>query len=300
MLTAVALLGLFLNTVLAYDYIGCFSRPGVLNGQEGVQQGIFPVSCPDYCATQGTIYTYEYDRWRGDVGIDQWCLCTDSPPDFQYMEDGWYNCEPSNSFQPGNVSVSAHLVPFTFTYCYESPGTSEVETRVSTVFQCFAECSSYQYARMVYKAGESQGYCSCFDLDDRWADQPRSTCHLGDWNIFQRTVQPSGFAKKQHRDRGRVDIKERTDQVFCPLGMTACNLAEAEGYECLDTELDPESCGGCMHGQYGVVDSAAGTDCTALTGTTLYSVTCSSGRCVMTGCADGYDLIDQSCMEADE
>ncbi|WVW83332.1 hypothetical protein I302_105351 [Kwoniella bestiolae CBS 10118] len=134
MLSYIAISATLLSTVHAYDYIGCFSRPEVLDGHVGDWQGIFPASCPDYCATQGTIYTYEYDKWRGGPGIDQWCYCTDTPPDFQYIEDGWENCDPGVNSEPGDVTVSASLAPFTFTSCHESPNTLELSTPVSTVF----------------------------------------------------------------------------------------------------------------------------------------------------------------------
>ncbi|WVQ70292.1 uncharacterized protein L199_008518 [Kwoniella botswanensis] len=258
-------------------YVGCF-LPGVTEGLNAEWHFLGPT---DDCLNRE--YTYQLEALTtGGVTFTRRCACSDKAPDYRHMAGEI--CHPDAIDLYGVWRADSI---WSYDACYRSPGCPGGSAQqIDNIENCFSMCSESRYATLyLTRVGfEAEGYFTCYNNSNPWSDLPLSGCAYGDW---------------QHRDRGRLDIKERTEQVFCPLGMTACNLAEAEGYECLDTGLDPESCGGCMHGQYGVVDSAAGTDCTALTGTTLYSVICSSGRCVMTDCGDGYDLIDQSCKEAD-
>ncbi|WVW83331.1 hypothetical protein I302_105350 [Kwoniella bestiolae CBS 10118] len=152
---------------------------------------------------------------------------------------------------------------------------------------------------MYYQGGESQGNCFCYATDDLWANQPFTTCKIGDWYIFEQSVQPSAFARRQHK--ARLDLLDRSKNAYCPDGLTACNLFDQsrDGYECIDTTLDPESCGGCIHGEYGALtETTAEVDCTAISGTTLSHVACNMGKCVLSGCGEGYDLVDQSCVIA--
>lgn len=59
---------------------------------------------------------------------------------------------------------------------------------------------------------------------------------------------------------------------LCPSGLEACPIQGALGgeFECLDTNEELESCGGCA-------STGAGQDCTAIEG--AWNVACNQGRC---------------------
>ncbi|GAA6047976.1 hypothetical protein JCM3770_006452 [Rhodotorula araucariae] len=71
-------------------------------------------------------------------------------------------------------------------------------------------------------------------------------------------------------------------RLLCPVGETACPIFPRMGtYECLDTRVELESCGGCT-------SKGAGEDCTAIRG--AQGVTCESGACHVYTCQPGWAL----------
>ncbi|KAJ9097730.1 hypothetical protein QFC21_004768 [Naganishia friedmannii] len=94
----------------------------------------------------------------------------------------------------------------------------------------------------------------------------------------------------------RRDLKNTPN--LCPPGLEACyldNLASlAKGrsvsWECMDTQKDIESCGGC---QFPVSGGEQGEDCTTMVG--VNSVACVDGACEALSCARGYKLHGKEC-----
>jgi hypothetical protein len=74
--------------------------------------------------------------------------------------------------------------------------------------------------------------------------------------------------------------------LSCPTGFSSCSVPGG-GWECLNTDNDIESCGGCFN--------VGGVDCTSLPG--VSSVSCVSGECESTSCVKGYSLIGNSCIK---
>ncbi|KAG9042531.1 hypothetical protein FS837_010752 [Tulasnella sp. UAMH 9824] len=71
--------------------------------------------------------------------------------------------------------------------------------------------------------------------------------------------------------------------ALCPSGFTSCpRLSGQAGSDCVDTENDPESCGGCV----GLEGEGSGTDCTAIQGTS--ATRCVKGSCVIDSCRKGF------------
>ncbi|KAH9462974.1 hypothetical protein Pst134EA_015063 [Puccinia striiformis f. sp. tritici] len=95
--------------------------------------------------------------------------------------------------------------------------------------------------------------------------------------------------------RARRSIPEnKSEKPRCPTGLTACPISSVNiftpstPYECLDTQQEINSCGGC-------VTLGNGTDCAALRGAGMSG--CSDGKCTIFTCARGfkYSKKDQSC-----
>jgi len=83
--------------------------------------------------------------------------------------------------------------------------------------------------------------------------------------------------------RARSAKRSVLSPVSCPGAETACKLSAASGssFECVDTERELTSCGGC-------VSEGRGEDCTAIEGAA--GVGCSAGSCVVFSCSSGYTL----------
>ncbi|RDX44546.1 hypothetical protein OH76DRAFT_1359380, partial [Lentinus brumalis] len=78
-------------------------------------------------------------------------------------------------------------------------------------------------------------------------------------------------------------------RAMCPAGTTACAVYERRGVrsnpvDCIDTDNDLESCGGCMN----PLDSFSpkGRDCSAIPG--AMSFKCKFGVCIVNSCDSGY------------
>ncbi|KAG8902045.1 hypothetical protein FRC00_002418 [Tulasnella sp. 408] len=75
----------------------------------------------------------------------------------------------------------------------------------------------------------------------------------------------------------------RKRDMTCTKGFTSCpRYSGRGGFDCVDTENDPEACGGCV----GLDGSGSGTDCTAIQGTSATS--CVRGSCVIDSCRKGW------------
>ncbi|KAA1064269.1 hypothetical protein PGTUg99_003500 [Puccinia graminis f. sp. tritici] len=94
--------------------------------------------------------------------------------------------------------------------------------------------------------------------------------------------------------RRSLPEKSPSDKPRCPSGLTACPISPVKDftpstpYECLDTQQEINSCGGC-------VTLGNGTDCALLRGAGMSG--CSNGKCTIFSCARGfkYSKRDQAC-----
>ncbi|KZO94798.1 hypothetical protein CALVIDRAFT_565208 [Calocera viscosa TUFC12733] len=73
----------------------------------------------------------------------------------------------------------------------------------------------------------------------------------------------------------------------CPLSHSLCGVQSTwsrNTWECVDTQTDLWSCGGCTTGYLDI--PATGLDCTALDG--VQDVSCARGKCKILSCSRGY------------
>ncbi|TEB22507.1 hypothetical protein FA13DRAFT_1740900 [Coprinellus micaceus] len=93
-------------------------------------------------------------------------------------------------------------------------------------------------------------------------------------------------------DKAHIDMLPRTSRIgnkaLCPSRKTPCGIPNKgfQAWECVDTESDLFSCGGCaMSGPFGQ-GMKRGRDCSTIEGTA--AVRCEGGRCVVESCMGGY------------
>lgn len=84
-------------------------------------------------------------------------------------------------------------------------------------------------------------------------------------------------------------MDDNADGDLCPAALAACPVdAHSTDYECLDTQSDLQSCGGCA-----TLDQ--GKDCTAIKGAKWMG--CVKGQCEVYSCAKGFKLVDNTCRQ---
>ncbi|KAK7680588.1 hypothetical protein QCA50_016370 [Cerrena zonata] len=86
------------------------------------------------------------------------------------------------------------------------------------------------------------------------------------------------------------ELPVRKRSILCEGGMTACGIdgwsrrPAHQAWECLDTQSDLESCGGCAFPL--ALTSPRGVDCTSIPH--VADVSCAGGSCVVHDCDHGY------------
>ncbi|WVQ64194.1 uncharacterized protein L199_002356 [Kwoniella botswanensis] len=192
---------------------------------------------------------------------------------------------------------------YTFTGCWSAlSSTAPTPFTVLGIAGCLENCifrdtqKTLRYA-IVQSDPRGDWFCRCSHAESDLlpvSQRTRANCDTRKMYIYQYpgNVGPSQAAKRREKYMG---LEKRNDEeASCPLGLEACPIS-VEGhhgdYECVDTSIELESCGGCMIGI-----SPTGVDCTALPGVSPESVLCSSGTCQVLGCEDGYVLIDGTCV----
>ncbi|KAJ6604662.1 protein priA [Mycena vulgaris] len=92
-----------------------------------------------------------------------------------------------------------------------------------------------------------------------------------------------GYGWKRHAHKRSAPL--------CPTGLDACPIPglSATDFECIDTAVELESCGGCA-------SLGHGEDCTAIKG--AWNVGCEQGRCAVYTCTFGFKRAKdgQSCI----
>ncbi|KAJ7471934.1 hypothetical protein FB451DRAFT_311378 [Mycena latifolia] len=75
----------------------------------------------------------------------------------------------------------------------------------------------------------------------------------------------------------------------CHKGLSACGVpGRSNSWECIDTQTDLESCGGCMYPDLSGPFETVGRDCTAIRG--VSDVSCIGGECAVHKCRPGYEI----------
>ncbi|KAI5449350.1 hypothetical protein NCC49_004755 [Naganishia albida] len=111
-----------------------------------------------------------------------------------------------------------------------------------------------------------------------------------------------GLEMRDSRVKARLNLgqmalhRDEIDNTFCPAPLKACAVkgshfaTSAEwAYECVNTDNEMTSCGGCA-------SEGTGVDCSALTG--VRSAGCTQGVCQVLQCYPGYVNTGSSCVKA--
>nr|XP_019002407.1 uncharacterized protein I203_04888 [Kwoniella mangroviensis CBS 8507]OCF65868.1 hypothetical protein I203_04888 [Kwoniella mangroviensis CBS 8507] len=284
--------------------VGCFDREAILEGATGIYlySGANPPEVPCNCQEVGYDYSWTWGQYGG-VGIYESCYCTNTRPGFRYLLNSYDYCSPelNHESDASVVAVATRVNGWSSGPCVhpDSPISTFNPFEVSDIFQCVSQCQiqGRPYAVLIPHRRSITATCACFENSDVWLVEPSAGCGWENWNTFSYISHPSAFVKHQqakHRLTNRDGL--------CPVDSTACLLAGSESsYECLDTDSELESCGGCIHSSIIALGDtpAGGVDCTSLPGAAPDGVTCLEGRCIVYDCDEGYELENGECVSPD-
>lgn len=166
---------------------------------------------------------------------------------------------------------------------------------------CYRNCKKYKYAIFQPRGAGFLGVnykCQCANYPP--VTSGGTVCGRNNYYIQEHTPgeAASGLARRELKERAVRAQAALDANPYCPTGLSPCQISPdaADGYECLRTESELESCGGCVYGTYGQVNSTGtGTDCTTLAGVDAAGVTCKLGACQVSRCRRGFRLSSGVC-----
>ncbi|WVW85014.1 hypothetical protein I302_107050 [Kwoniella bestiolae CBS 10118] len=267
-------------------FIGCSQSYPYQDASNSFPSGSF--SSATDCAAQCGGYTYSYLFYYGQ------CVCSNTGPSATSLTDG----DEDTCAQRSSISVNIVSTTFDSTTCYSDQDFAAADFPglypITDPKQCLNSCANDRLA--VLQSEDSAGwYCGCASS----TDSTPVSCTDTSLFVFNHPAgaTASGLARRNARE---AVAQAKRDRIFnvCPGGMTAClvpGLEKNEAWECIDTQNDMESCGGCLHGTFNNATTAVGVSC-AKPGVKLGAATCAAGKCLISECKDGFKLVDSQCV----
>ncbi|OCH89939.1 hypothetical protein OBBRIDRAFT_755737 [Obba rivulosa] len=223
-------------------------------------------SSSDTCANVNSDLKVSSNGHTVDVGHINQCLCLSTVPSFIL----------TNSVAQAAVALV---------------GQSATQTAIDNLITSSSSKKTCSYPDNASPACSSSNPCSftCSNGYTPWPPSNPSSCACvfpkkecnGVCGNFNTCTSP------QARKRA-VPVSMRA-RASCATGLTPCGVpssawARSPAWECVDTESDLESCGGCAIPLGG--GTSMGIDCAALPG--VADVSCIAGACVVHRCMPGY------------
>ncbi|KAK6908396.1 hypothetical protein I203_102397 [Kwoniella mangroviensis CBS 8507] len=277
-----------LRSVSAVDYsetyLGCVTGTGTSGALASPSVNTIS-DCNYACADAG--YTYAYFQYQS---AGSYCSCKNDGPlssEITPAVSGSTNCGSAAA------SVNALATDYYFNNCYNTISANDV-TSSTTFEQCFETCTTYTDAFL--KVSGNAYLCVCSNTASTGTTQ---TCgNTGTYFAYAHTATSSPSIIE--RRRRKLEKMKRDEQLrlnrFCPGGLQACVIPGSDdSFECIDTSSELESFGGCLYGSYTNSTASAGVDCSIIPGAAFGGATCSNGRCEISACREGFQLVDGRC-----
>ncbi|WVF71978.1 hypothetical protein IAT40_006789 [Kwoniella sp. CBS 6097] len=295
-----ALAALVARSVAAQQYgsgfIGCIPVANQPTGF-GLSQGDSTqdaAGCNFFCSNNGRAYSFFTPSYAGPGKYSRQgapaCTCSNTEPDPNTITNTVSAAQDTTCVTASDYQVYKSRTTEQFQGCATSDSYDHNDV-YSTLEGCLVACASSPYT---FAAPFEDGWeCLC---GLTMGSPTYSQCGYRNYVTYYHDAiaQASQLTRRKLRER----LSENNRQVAdCPTGLTACMIAGySDSYECIDTNAEVESCGGCLNGVFGKTNATSGSDCTALNGVALGAVTCSAGRCESFACEDGFSLVSGKCV----
>ncbi|OCF33466.1 hypothetical protein I316_04887 [Kwoniella heveanensis BCC8398] len=173
---------------------------------------------------------------------------------------------------------------------------------------CFVQCANSAQAYFIPFVPTGAGLLPTYGCVCNPSGQGQALlCGATTFYRYAHMPGASGQARRRQLEARYNQNNKMKRKSFCPGRMKACVIPEAEdSWECIDAETDLESCGGCVHSEYGAQPSpngtfpASGIDCTTLPGVRLGGATCTNGECQIFSCKRKWTLKNGRCVRQPE
>ncbi|KAK6904840.1 hypothetical protein I204_08371 [Kwoniella mangroviensis CBS 8886] len=282
----------------AQPYLGCVDNYAEGDFAYDVDEGS---TCLATCTRQGFAYSFTNFGGQGDCG------CGNLPAlPLDYIDSGSTDSSCTSGYLAQRTSSQ-----FDHLDCTGPNGEvffDQTETsQFRTIQECFDNCQSYTFA--VARPNPEIQYFSCFCGNDQgeFLYTPQ-VCDANSEYIYQVAGEsPSEVVGRRRLNERRELIRQRKMAAAgmapkCPKGLTACNVPGVQdAYECINTDVELESCGGCVHGRFGERlmgrCKGRGVDCTTLPGVSLGASTCYEGQCEIYACKKGWYWKNGACVK---
>ncbi|WVF68043.1 hypothetical protein IAT40_002805 [Kwoniella sp. CBS 6097] len=280
---------LLARSVYGAAYIGCVGSANIPQTATEAGSGFSLDQCLGECSSSRYAYY--------DLGTSA-CYCDTaetSGSNFVQAQD------PNGACASDQAAAWELDTGLGFKGCASRTESSSTESSTaSSASDCFSRCSTYASAAFTRFGGLY--FCLCADRIDIATAQ---ACQAGNSNVGfyvygQDIDVPTGGTQERRKLKERAKRALTLKHQNCPPGLVSCRVGnDQNAFECVDTQSDLESCGGCTGGLYGVVSGNAtriGQDCNSLTGVAMGGVTCTRGRCEVSACKYGHALINNECV----
>ncbi|WVF70003.1 hypothetical protein IAT40_004789 [Kwoniella sp. CBS 6097] len=279
-------------------FIGCFNSVpdgSVLMNADTTPANVDLPSSSPTCTQACEAYGNHYSLWQSSSAS---CYCSATSPSamYSYISNGdAESCSTNTLYHSRMIQTSMSLVG---QYASVSFANSEEYAVVQTAQDCFQHCvASTQATFMVNRGASPQNFrCWCSPLSNAGAISSSGDAYF----VYNHAAgaygnEASTFVKRQMRERLEI-ARERALLAVCPSHLTACKVSSSDEYsfECIDTQSELESCGGCTFGEFNNATAPLGQDCNTI-GSVMGASTCLAGRCVSFACKRGYTLVDGQC-----
>lgn len=188
--------------------------------------------------------------------------------------------------------------------CYSSVTLNGVvvpTTIITNPDTCFTTCRDWRYMTLTPVGTTGTYSCGCGTVITLGSS---ITCTNSILVVYSNSLAASGNLVARRRRAAAIAARTAKN---CPASYSEClvntpTTSTVASLECIDTQSELESCGGCVNGDYTSDLTASsnitwsGVDCTAIPGVSVGSVSCVRGQCVVSRCRRGYRLGDGTCI----
>lgn len=200
-----------------------------------------------------------------------------------------------------NIATTSQV---TLEGCYSSVTLTggAAATTISNPDTCFTTCANWKYMQITPVGTGGTYTCQCGNTQTLGSS---TTCGASKPVVYQNLAATVSSVARRRRRAEAIAARIDATAKICPGIMNSCltSAPSAAGisFECLDTQYELESCGGCVNGHYiadytiGSAITTSGVDCTTIEGVAFGAVSCTRGRCVASRCRPGYKLIAGGC-----
>ncbi|RSH94499.1 hypothetical protein EHS25_004302 [Saitozyma podzolica] len=230
--------------------------------------------CAAACQAATPAYQYAFTLQATATSLD--CYCGNS----EMAPTSAVGGVEASCLAAGEYAQYITSVKYAFQDCADGGYMSTYDS--ADLASCFVACGTV--TPILYHNERSSFNCFCgFEIGDSYSD-------CSNTGYAYNSVSASASGNAQRRRRFDVLPKNRlAARSLCPDGLSACRVAPGrDAYECIDTQTELESCGGCLLGevipeqrrtssaQHRFNTTTSGVDCNTLEG----YLTCANGACV--------------------